>query len=111
MKISLFKCERLGKTEEKICLKEDFIQIRVRQLIQEAVDARAEMMKLQIALKQHGQSKGQTQVKDAEVMTETADDNILYSLMPSPTPYSFPPSLQVSTSCIVVFNLIQYLYR
>ncbi|VDM11819.1 unnamed protein product [Wuchereria bancrofti] len=70
-------------------------EIRVRQLIQEAVDARAEMMKLQqIALKQQEEVKVKIEVKDAEVMTETADD-ILHSSELSRILCSFPPSPQV----------------
>ncbi|KAK6111931.1 hypothetical protein QQG55_45635 [Brugia pahangi] len=69
-------------------------EIRVRQLIQEAVDARAEMMKLQIALKQQEEVKAKIEAKDAEVMTETADD-ILHCSEPSQILPSFPSSPQV----------------
>ncbi|VDM13299.1 unnamed protein product [Wuchereria bancrofti] len=59
----------------------------------EAVDARAEMMKLQIALKQQKEVKVKIEVKDAEVMTETAD-NILHCSELSRISSSFPPSPQ-----------------
>ncbi|EFO18940.1 hypothetical protein LOAG_09555 [Loa loa] len=68
-------------------------EIRVRQLIQEAIDARAEMMKLQVALKDHEEVKVKVEVRDAEVMTETTDD-MLYSPEPPRTSFSFPPSPQ-----------------
>lgn len=67
----------------------------MRQLIQEAVDARAEMMKLQIALKELEEAKVKVEVKDVEVMTETPDD-IAYSPEPPRISFSFPPSPQVS---------------
>uniref|UniRef100_A0A915PI13 Uncharacterized protein n=1 Tax=Setaria digitata TaxID=48799 RepID=A0A915PI13_9BILA len=71
-------------------------KIRVRQLIQEAVDARAEMTKLQMALKQLEKVKAEVKVKDAETMTEPADE-ILDSIHPEPPRISssFPPSPQM----------------
>ncbi|VBB33710.1 unnamed protein product, partial [Acanthocheilonema viteae] len=65
-------------------------EIRVRQLIQEAVDARAEMTKLQITLKELEKANVKVEVKDMEVMTETTDEIFYSSELPSPP--SLPPS-------------------
>uniref|UniRef100_A0A0R3RZN5 Zf-C3H1 domain-containing protein n=1 Tax=Elaeophora elaphi TaxID=1147741 RepID=A0A0R3RZN5_9BILA len=75
-------------------------EIRVRQLIKEAVDARAEMTKLQMTLKQLEETKSKVEVKDEEVMTERTDD-VLHSPDPPPPPPSAPQaplSLQISPS-------------
>lgn len=85
----------------------------MRQLIQEAVDARSEMLKLKIALKQLEGEKVKVEVKDAEVMTEATDSIICSPELLSPLPLpqsssssspppqissSFPPSPQVPLS-------------
>ncbi|CAG9531876.1 unnamed protein product [Cercopithifilaria johnstoni] len=72
-------------------------EIRTRQLIQEAVDARAEMTRLQIALKELEEARIKVEVKDAEIMTEAIDD-IVYSpkLLPPQQPSS--PSPQIPSS-------------
>ncbi|MCP9257818.1 hypothetical protein DINM_001068 [Dirofilaria immitis] len=71
-------------------------EIRVRQLIQEAVEARAEMTKLQIAMKQLEGSRIKIEVKDAEIMTEITD-NLSSSINLDSTRMSssFSPSPQI----------------
>ncbi|KAM3729129.1 Protein quick-to-court [Dirofilaria immitis] len=77
-------------------------EIRVRQLIQEAVEARAEMTKLQIAMKQLEGSRIKIEVKDAEIMTEITD-NLSSSINLDSTRMSssFSPSPQIKNTAEV----------
>ncbi|VDK86866.1 unnamed protein product [Litomosoides sigmodontis] len=82
-------------------------EIRVRQLVQEAVDARTEMTKLQIALKELDEPKVNVEVKDAEVMTETTDNNSghpaeLPPQRPLSPPTQIPSSPQASSSSLFI---------
>ncbi|VDK78737.1 unnamed protein product [Onchocerca ochengi] len=75
-------------------------EIRVRQLIKEAVDARAEMMQVKIAMKQLEEAKVKTEVKDAEMMTEMVEEISPSEIHPEPSRLSssFSPSSQTGNA-------------
>lgn len=67
-------------------------------MIQEAVIARTEMTKLQVALRELNEQKVKVEVKDAEVMTETVDGIGQAAELPPQISSSFSSSPQVPSS-------------
>uniref|UniRef100_A0A0N5CNG9 GRIP domain-containing protein n=1 Tax=Thelazia callipaeda TaxID=103827 RepID=A0A0N5CNG9_THECL len=85
-------------------------EIRVRQLIQEAVDARAEMMKIKVALKQLQDSKAEMEMKEISTMTEPFEDTSDSVVHPEANlaSSSFPSSPQ---QILLQKSLINHLIR
>lgn len=69
------------------------LQIRVRQLIQEAVDARAEAVKLKMALKDLKNKKEKKSLSDKSTMTEVIE---MTPDVPTPRTHPDPPVMSAS---------------